>query len=115
MILIKSGAETPIYLQLDKDDTEQYPNAYIYDYQGAEIAIVELDRMPDSDTTYFGYLTIITEGFYQAKFIVYSDSGRTVENENYKLSEETIKVSELEQNVEDIKNGKFGKPYADFS
>lgn len=115
MRLSKPNEVFTIYLQLDKDDISQFPTAIILNSSDTIIATVNLTASATVTGKYLGTYTFTTVGDYSVKFVIYSDSGRTTINTRYKRSDLTVRVSDLEKNVENIKNGKFGSPVANFN
>lgn len=102
------------YLQLDKDDISQFPTAIILDSSDSIIATINM--IPSTVTgKYLGTFTFTNVGDYSIKYVIYSDSSRTIINPRYKRGDLTVRVSNLEGNVEKIIGGNFGSPVANFN
>lgn len=114
MRLAKLNESVPLFLQLDKNDNSQYPSAIIMNAAGTVVGTVNLNVVGSVDGKYLGTFTFTSLGDYSIKYVVYSDVGRTIVNNAYRFADETIHVSDLEQNVEDLLTGNIGNPVAVF-
>lgn len=110
----KKDEATPIYLQLDKGDNDQYPQAVIMDSSEAIVATIDLTNVPAVSGKYIGEYTFTVIGDYSLKFAIFRDAARTLLNSKYRFGDETIRVTDLEENVEKILDGAIGTGVADF-
>lgn len=83
------GTAVPIALILEDGNTAQFPQAEIY-AQGGTTPLTTLDLDHKAQGRYEADWTPTTAGTYSAVFIVYSDSGHTVENIRYTRSIEQV-------------------------
>jgi hypothetical protein len=103
-----------IFLQLDNGIADQYPRVVIIDSNGAVEAIVDLYPVSGVAGKYLGAYKFTEAGDYNFKFTIYSDSGRTQVNKAFKHADETIRVTNLEENVESVLEISEGSPIAEF-
>lgn len=111
---VKVSDSVPIFLQLDDEDSAQFPQAVVMDQNGSVVAIKNLIAVPSVSGKYLAKHTFNTIGDYSIKFIVYSDVQYLTVSTIYSIGDETIRVSLLENNVETILNRDYKPPVADF-
>jgi len=99
---VKKKELFPIYLQLDQDDSAQFPQAVIIDEDGVITSTLNLDPVPGVDGKYLKEHSFLTVGDFSIKFIIYSDSARTKINPKYRRGDLTVRVTNLEENVETL-------------
>lgn len=114
MRLTKPRVNTPLFLQLDKEDSTQYPQAIIIDRMGSVKGVVPLNPVSGVSGAYLGQYTFMEEGDYAVKYAVFKDSARTVLNPVYRLADENFRVTSLEDDVKDLLDGVIGTPIAVF-
>lgn len=114
MRIVKPNESVPLFLQLDQDDDSQYPQAIIINAAGTIVGTVSLSNVSNVGGKYLGTHVFTIVNDYSVKYIVYSDASHTNINTKYRFADETIRVSEMEQNIEDILNGNLGEPIAIF-
>ncbi len=102
-----------LFLQLDRNDNAQFPQAVLLNSAGTIVGTVNMS-ISSVDGKYTGIYTFTETGDYSVKYVVFSDAARTTINNTYRFSDETIRVSDLEQNIEDILTGNVGQPVAVF-
>ena len=107
----KPGEQHAIFLQLDRGDPTRFPVAVIVNKTGAFQAAVSLVPVVGVPGRYLGYHTFLVEGDYAISFTVYEDAGHTAESGRYRLGDEVVRCSALEQQLGAIQ---IGTPVADF-
>lgn len=95
----KVGVALPLVVVLEDGNTAQFPQAKVY-AQGATVPTVTLNLAHKVDGRYEIDFTPAATGVFLAHFIIYSDSGRTVENITYSREGEQIVV--FSNNIDDL-------------
>ena len=110
----KPNINTTIFAQLDREDADQFPRAIIVTQAGGVAGTIDLTPVVGVEGKYRAVFTFVALGDYSIKFIVHKDAAHTIENKRYKLGDQDIRVSDLEDNVESLLSGEFGEPIAVF-
>jgi len=87
------GTAVPIVMILDDGNTTQFPQAEVY-AAGGTVPLTTLDLLHKARGRYEASYTPSTVGVLSTVFIVYSDSGHTIENISYTREVEQIFVTQ---------------------
>lgn len=88
----KVGEPVPITVVLEDGNEAQFPRAYIYE-SGGTVPIFTLDLVHKALGRYEASYTPTASGVLSAVFVIYADSGHTIENIVYSRSVEQIFAS----------------------
>jgi len=116
MRIVRLGETVPIFLQLSDEATNQYPRANFVDKNGNIVSTKDLTAISGVAGKYKVDHVFQAVGDYSIKYAVYSDAGHTTLNNKYQLGDENVRVTNLEDNVEEILNlnRDYKPPVADF-
>ena len=90
---ITTGSTVPIELLIVDGATDQYPRALVYNQDSLLLTTIDLSH--DNEGNYSGTTyTMPDTTFVKVVYIVYSDSGHTVENDKYERALEVFYTSD---------------------
>ena len=90
---ITTGSTVPIELLIADGATDQYPRALVYDQDSLLLTTIDLSH--DNEGNYSGTSYVMPDKlFVKVVYVVYSDSGHTIENIKYERELEVFYTSD---------------------
>ena len=100
MKLVDVNDVFPLHLQLDDGATDQFPRAWVMDYDGSTFTGSPFDLSHTANGLYRNIsATATTAGLYYVQYKVYSDSGFTTASTVYEQVTDVVTVDNLKTTV----------------
>lgn len=102
MRLTAPNIHFPVFAQLGDGASDKYPRAFISNSNGTIIAQVDLTAIVGNPGAYLGTYLFTALGDYSIRFAVYTDLAHTIIDPTYSLTDEIVRVTNLESNLDAI-------------